>query len=87
MAELIEHGLSFTEQRPDGSHKLGKRAVVIGAGIGGLATARPASQLCVRFTTSFERVESCNDAETSRTGSGLFCQGCTDFGSRGRAVL
>jgi hypothetical protein len=39
MAELIEHGLSFTEQRPDGSHKLGKRAVVIGAGIGGLATA------------------------------------------------
>ena len=39
MAELIEHGLSFTEQRPDGSHKVGKRAVVIGAGIGGLATA------------------------------------------------
>jgi len=39
MAELIERGLSFTEQRPDGSHKLGKRAVVIGAGIGGLATA------------------------------------------------
>ena len=39
MAELIEHGLSFTEQRPDGSHKLGTRAVVIGAGIGGLATA------------------------------------------------
>ena len=39
MAKLIEHGLSFTEQRPDGSHKLGKRAVIIGAGIGGLATA------------------------------------------------
>ena len=39
MAELIEHGLSFTEQRPDGSHKLGTRAVVIGAGIGGLAAA------------------------------------------------
>ena len=34
MAELIEHGLSFTEQRPDGSHQVGKRAVVIGAGIG-----------------------------------------------------
>ena len=39
MAELLEHGLSFTEQKPSGSHKLGKRAVVIGAGIGGLATA------------------------------------------------
>jgi 2-polyprenyl-6-methoxyphenol hydroxylase-like FAD-dependent oxidoreductase len=39
MAKLIEHGLSFTEQKPSGSHKLGKRAVVIGAGIGGLATA------------------------------------------------
>ncbi len=39
MAEPIEHGLSFTEQRPDGSHKLGKRAVIIGAGIGGLAAA------------------------------------------------
>jgi 2-polyprenyl-6-methoxyphenol hydroxylase-like FAD-dependent oxidoreductase len=39
MAELIEHALSSTEQRPDGSHKLGTRAVVIGAGIGGLATA------------------------------------------------
>ena len=44
MAELIEHGLSFTEQRPDGSHKLGKRAVVIGAGIGGLATAGALAQ-------------------------------------------
>jgi len=39
MAKLIEHGLSFTEHRLGGSHKLGKRAVVIGAGIGGLATA------------------------------------------------
>ena len=29
MAELIEHGLSATEQRPDGSHKLDKGAVVI----------------------------------------------------------
>ena len=36
MAELIEHGRSFAEHRPDGSHKLGKRAVIIGAGIGGL---------------------------------------------------
>ena len=44
MAKLIEHGLSFTEQRPDGSHKLGKRAVVIGAGIGGLATAGALAQ-------------------------------------------
>src|SRR4029077_12038385 len=44
MAELIEHGLSFTEQRPDGSHKLGKRAVLIGAGIGGLATAGALAQ-------------------------------------------
>ena len=44
MAELIEHRLSFTEQRPDGSHKLGKRAVVIGAGIGGLATAGALAQ-------------------------------------------
>src|SRR5271155_2460452 len=41
MAKLIEHGLSFTEHRPGGSHKLGKRAVVIGAGIGGLAPAGP----------------------------------------------
>jgi 2-polyprenyl-6-methoxyphenol hydroxylase-like FAD-dependent oxidoreductase len=39
MAELIEHGLSSTEQKPHGSHKLGKRAVVVGAGIGGLAMA------------------------------------------------
>ena len=39
MAKLIEHRLSFTEQKPSSSHKLGKRAVVIGAGIGGLATA------------------------------------------------
>jgi 2-polyprenyl-6-methoxyphenol hydroxylase-like FAD-dependent oxidoreductase len=44
MAKLIEHGLSFTEQRPDGSHKVGKRAVVIGAGIGGLATAGALAQ-------------------------------------------
>jgi 2-polyprenyl-6-methoxyphenol hydroxylase-like FAD-dependent oxidoreductase len=44
MAELIERGLSFTEQRPNGSHKLGKRAVVIGAGIGGLATAGALAQ-------------------------------------------
>src|SRR5208282_5969080 len=44
MAKLIEHGLSFTEQRPDGSHKLGKRAVVIGPGIGGLATAGALAQ-------------------------------------------
>ena len=48
MAELIEHGLSFTEQRPDGSHKLGKRAVIIGAGIGGLATAGAAGFAAVR---------------------------------------
>ena len=34
-----------------------------------------------------EQMENCNDAETSRTGSGQFCQGCTDFGSRGHAVL
>jgi hypothetical protein len=40
MAKLIEHGLSFTEQRPHGSHKLGKRAVVIGAG--SAAWRRPA---------------------------------------------
>ena len=44
MAKLIEHGLSFTEHRPGGSHKLGKRAVVIGAGIGGLATAGALAQ-------------------------------------------
>jgi glycine/D-amino acid oxidase-like deaminating enzyme len=44
MAELIERGRSFTEQRPDGSHKLGERAVVIGAGIGGLATAGALAQ-------------------------------------------
>jgi len=44
MAELIERGLSFTEQRPNGSHKLGKRAVVIGAGIGGLAAAGALAQ-------------------------------------------
>jgi 2-polyprenyl-6-methoxyphenol hydroxylase-like FAD-dependent oxidoreductase len=43
MAELTEHRLSFTEQRP-GSHKLGKRAIVIGAGIGGLATAGSVAQ-------------------------------------------
>jgi hypothetical protein len=54
MAKLIEHGLSFTEQRPDGSHKLGKRAVVIGAGIGGLATAGALA----RF--SLQRRESAN---------------------------
>jgi len=48
MAELIEHGLSFTEQRPDGSHKLGKRAVIIGAGIGGLAPAGAAGFAAVR---------------------------------------
>ena len=48
MAELIEYGLSFTEQRPDGSHKLGKRAVIIGAGIGGLATAGAAGFAAVR---------------------------------------
>src|SRR5260221_10155576 len=34
-----------------------------------------------------EQVENCNDAETNRTGSGQFCQGCTDFGSCGGAVL
>src|SRR3984957_9006220 len=34
-----------------------------------------------------EQIENCNDAETGRTGSGQFCQGCTDFGSRGHAVL
>jgi 2-polyprenyl-6-methoxyphenol hydroxylase-like FAD-dependent oxidoreductase len=44
MAELLEHGLSFTEQKPSGSHRLGKRAVVIGAGIGGLATAGALAQ-------------------------------------------
>ena len=44
MAELIEPGLSATEQRPDGSHKLDKGAVVIGAGIGGLATAGALAQ-------------------------------------------
>lgn len=44
MAELIEYGLSFTEQKHHGSHKLGKRAVVIGAGIGGLATAGALAQ-------------------------------------------
>ena len=33
-------------------------------------------------------MENCNDAETVGTGSGQFCQGCTDFaGSRGSAVL
>jgi 2-polyprenyl-6-methoxyphenol hydroxylase-like FAD-dependent oxidoreductase len=44
MAELIEYGLSFTKQKPHGSHKLGKRAVVIGAGIGGLAAAGALAQ-------------------------------------------
>jgi 2-polyprenyl-6-methoxyphenol hydroxylase-like FAD-dependent oxidoreductase len=50
MAELIEHGLPFTQrrpvtqQRPDGSPKLGTHAVVIGAGIGGLATAGAVAQ-------------------------------------------
>jgi len=44
MAKLIEHGLSFTERRPDGSHKVSKRAAVIGAGIGGLATAGALAQ-------------------------------------------
>ena len=44
MAKLIEHGLSFTEQRPDGSLKVGKRAIVIGAGIGGLAAAGALAQ-------------------------------------------
>ena len=50
MAEPIEHGLSFTEQRPRGSHRLGKRAVVIGAGIGGLSAAGALAQY-------FERVD------------------------------
>src|ERR1700724_44860 len=44
MAELLEHGLSFTEQKPSGSCQLGKRAVVIGAGIGGLATSGALAQ-------------------------------------------
>src|SRR5499427_8423577 len=44
MAKLIELGLSFTERRPYGSHKVGERAVVIGAGIGGLATAGALAQ-------------------------------------------
>ena len=39
MAELIKYGVLFTEQKPHGSHELGKRAIVIGAGIGGLAAA------------------------------------------------
>ena len=39
MAKLIGQGSSFTEQKPHPSHKLGKRAVVIGAGMGGLAVA------------------------------------------------
>jgi 2-polyprenyl-6-methoxyphenol hydroxylase-like FAD-dependent oxidoreductase len=39
VAELIEYGLWFTQQEPHGSHELGKRAGVIGAGIGGLAAA------------------------------------------------
>ena len=39
MAKLIGQGSSFTEQKPHASHKLGKRAVVIGAGMGGLAAA------------------------------------------------
>ena len=39
MAELLEHGLAFTGEKPSGSYQLGKRAVVVGAGIGGLAAA------------------------------------------------
>jgi 2-polyprenyl-6-methoxyphenol hydroxylase-like FAD-dependent oxidoreductase len=39
VAELIKHGVLFTDQKPHGSHELGKRAIVIGAGIGGLAAA------------------------------------------------
>jgi 2-polyprenyl-6-methoxyphenol hydroxylase-like FAD-dependent oxidoreductase len=38
MAQLIEYGLPL-EQKSHGSHKLGRRAVVIGAGMGGLAVA------------------------------------------------
>jgi len=40
-----------------------------------------------RFLGEPRLVENCNDAETSRTGSGQFCQGCIDFRSRGGAVL
>jgi 2-polyprenyl-6-methoxyphenol hydroxylase-like FAD-dependent oxidoreductase len=39
MVELNGYGLSVAEQKPRGSRKLGERAVVIGAGIGGLAAA------------------------------------------------
>jgi 2-polyprenyl-6-methoxyphenol hydroxylase-like FAD-dependent oxidoreductase len=39
MVELMEHALSFTEQKHHDPHKLGRRAVVVGAGIGGLAAA------------------------------------------------
>ena len=50
MAKLIGQRSSFTEQKPHASHKLGKRAVVIGAGIGGLAMAGALAQY-------FEQVE------------------------------
>ena len=39
MAELIKYGVLFTEQKPHAPRELGKRAIVIGAGIGGLAAA------------------------------------------------
>jgi 2-polyprenyl-6-methoxyphenol hydroxylase-like FAD-dependent oxidoreductase len=39
MKELMGDGLSFTEQKHQTPHKLGRRAVVVGAGIGGLAAA------------------------------------------------
>jgi 2-polyprenyl-6-methoxyphenol hydroxylase-like FAD-dependent oxidoreductase len=59
MADLIENRLWFSEREPGalsksgnnrGSHKLGRRLVVIGAGMGGLATAGALAQY-------FEQVE------------------------------